>query len=361
MIWLSKLGRLCRMIPNWPEHSAKLAFRKRTSGALCNYCKKAAARIRWTRTASITWGCLTCSLSKSLKPRRPWKVRWQLGFRSRLLQKPSAAWLSPRQSNGLLESPTIVGFLYAFTKLASGITKLIMRSITLIISHLWRFIAAWIWRWHETSLRNAVTSSYRNRNHGDKPMKHKFTTMIMALSAMGALATQANAVTFDFQSNGQNVNLGPTSTFTVGGFSLTASGFLTSGGPTDLYAKFTSGNPSETGLGTALDSSEHEILTTDFIQLTLPTTPPSNFSMVLLASVQAGEQAKVYFTTTPGTLTGATLIGTITSADGSVTIPAGDQTGFIDITAGAANILLESATVNVPDSGSAVALLGIAL
>ena len=192
-------------------------------------------------------------------------------------------------------------------------------------------------------------------------MKYKFTTMIMALAAMGALATQANAVTFTFQENGSNVDLGPTSTFTVGGFSLTASGFLTSGGPTDLFAKFTLGNASETGLGTNIDA-EKEVNTTDFIQLTLPTTPPSNFSMVLLASVQFGEQAKVYFTTTPGTLTGATLIGTITNADGSVTIPAGDQTGFIDITAGAANILLESATVSsVPDSGSAVALLGIAL
>jgi len=191
-------------------------------------------------------------------------------------------------------------------------------------------------------------------------MKYKFTTMIMALAAMGALATQANAVTFTFQENGSNVDLGPTSTFTVGGFSLTASGFLTSGGPTDLYAKFTLGNPSETGLGTNIDA-EKEVNTTDFIQLTLPTTPPSNFNMVLLASVQFGEQAKVYFTTTPGTLTGATLIGTITNADGSVTIPAGDQTGFIDITAGAANILLESATISVPDSGSAVALLGIAL
>ncbi len=161
-------------------------------------------------------------------------------------------------------------------------------------------------------------------------MKYKFTTMIMALAAMGALATQANAVTFTFQENGSNVDLGTTSTFTVGGFSLTASGFLTNGTPTDLYAKFTLGNPTETGLGTAIDS-EHEINTTDFVQLTLPTTPPSNFNMVLLASVQFGEQAKVYFTTTPGTLTGATLIGTITNADGSVTIPAGDQTGFIDI------------------------------
>ena len=192
-------------------------------------------------------------------------------------------------------------------------------------------------------------------------MKHKFTTMIMALAAMGALATQANAVTFDFQSNGSNLNLGPTSIFTVGGFSLTASGFITlTGAPTDLYAK--SLGAGETGLGLAIDpSGQNEVTTNDFIQLTLPTTPPSNFQLVLLASVQTGEQALVYFTTTAGSLTGATLIGTITGADGSVTIPAADQTGFIDITAGAVNILLASATISTPDSGSAVALLGIAL
>ena len=193
-------------------------------------------------------------------------------------------------------------------------------------------------------------------------MKHKFTTMIMALAAMGALATQANAITFTFLENGSNVPLGTTSTFTESGFSLTASGFLTAGGTAILYAKDLGGT--ETGLGIAFvdPSGQNEITTNDFIQLTLPTTPPSNFQMVLLASVQTGESAKVYFTTTPGTLAGATLIGTITNADGSITIPAGDQTGFIDITAGAVNILLESATIaGVPDSGSAVALLGIAL
>jgi protein with PEP-CTERM/exosortase system signal len=79
--------------------------------------------------------------------------------------------------------------------------------------------------------------------------------------------------------------------------------------------------------------------------------------------VQQGEQAKVFFTTTPGSLTGATLIGTVTNADGSITVPAGDQTGFIDITAGVANVLLEGATIttSVPDGGSTIALLGVAL
>ena len=185
----------------------------------------------------------------------------------------------------------------------------------------------------------------------------------MALAAIGAgLATQAKAVNFTFQENGSNIDLGPTSTFTSGGFSLTASGFLTAGGTTNLFAKDLGGT--ETGLGTVSDpSGQHEIVTTNFVQLTLPTAPPSNFSMVLLTSVQTGESAQVFFTTTPGTLAGATLIGTVSNANGSISIPAGDQTGFIDITAGAANVLLAGAqiTTSVPDGGSTVALLGVAL
>ena len=194
-------------------------------------------------------------------------------------------------------------------------------------------------------------------------MKHKLTTIIMALAAIGAgLATQAKAVNFTFQENGSNIDLGPTSTFTSGGFSLTASGFLTAGGTTNLFAKDLGGT--ETGLGTTSDpSGQHEIVTTNFVQLTLPTAPPSNFSMVLLTSVQTGESAQVFFTTTPGTLAGATLIGTVSNVNGSISIPAGDQTGFIDITAGAANVLLAGAqiTTSVPDGGSTVALLGVAL
>jgi hypothetical protein len=188
-------------------------------------------------------------------------------------------------------------------------------------------------------------------------VKHKFTTIILTLAGMFAWATRANAdTTFNFLENGSNVDLGPTSTFIEGGFSLTASAFLTSGGTTHLYAKKLSNidGSSEIGLGTTSDpTGDHEITTNSFIQLTLPTTPSSNFQRVLLASVQEGEKALVYFTQTAGTLAGATLIGTVTNADGSVALPAGDQTGFIDITAGSANVLLSSATVDaVPESGS---------
>src|SRR6266480_4600112 len=109
-----------------------------------------------------------------------------------------------------------------------------------------------------------------HKNYRNKPMKHKFRTIIMALAAIGAgLATQAKAVNFTFQENGSNIDLGPTSTFTSGGFSLTASGFLTAGGTTNLFAKDLGGT--ETGLGTVSDpSGQHEIVTTNFVQLTLP-------------------------------------------------------------------------------------------
>jgi VPDSG-CTERM motif len=185
----------------------------------------------------------------------------------------------------------------------------------------------------------------------------------MALAGMGiAFAAQANPVTFTFLENGSNVDLGTTSTFSQGGLSLTASGFLTAGGSTHLYAK--SLGTTETGLGLTHDpSGDHEITPDDFVQLWLPTTPPSTFTMVVAASVQPGESALVYFNTAAGTLTGATLLGTITTEGGSVTIPAGDQIGFIDITAGSHNVLLESATFTptVPDGGSTIALLGVAL
>ena len=185
----------------------------------------------------------------------------------------------------------------------------------------------------------------------------KNNRLLAALAGMGlTLATQANAsLTFTFQENGSNVNLGNTSTFTESSVSVTASGFLTGGGATALYAK--NSGAGETGLGLAHDpSGQNEITSDDFVQLTLPTTPPTTATMVLLASVQGGESAKVYYTTTPGTLAGATLIGSIVGADGSVTIPVGDQNGYIDITAGAANVILSGFTVNpVPEPSTYIA------
>lgn len=184
----------------------------------------------------------------------------------------------------------------------------------------------------------------------------------MVLVGIGmALAAQAKAdLIFNFQENGSNTDLGPTSTFTEGGVSLTASGFLNSGAVSNLYAKSLGGD--EIGLGMSADpTGQNEIFTGGFVQLTLPTTPPAPLSLILTGSVQPGEQALVYFSPTAGSFTapGAQLIGTISDANNSVAIPPGDQNGFIDITAGGGNVLLASATV-VPESGT-IAFLGVGL
>jgi hypothetical protein len=191
---------------------------------------------------------------------------------------------------------------------------------------------------------------------------------ILAISAMGImLAVQSNAVTINFLENGSNVPLPTTSVFTDGGFSVTASAFFTAGGTTrpGLYAKNLGniGGSNEMGLGTTADpTGDHEITTSDFIQLSLATTPPSVFKLVLLTSVQPGESAKIYFTHSPGTLVGATPLGTVSNGDNSFTILGTDQTGYIDITAGLKNVLLNGIVIEpVPDGGWTVALFGFAL
>ena len=184
---------------------------------------------------------------------------------------------------------------------------------------------------------------------------------IAAVAAIGfAAALDANALTFTFQENGVG-NLGVSSSpFTESGFSLTATAFGP-GSPT-LWVKHDGGD--ENGLGLSNDT-DHEIKPGSFIQLSVPTTPPTTLNWVIAGSVQTGEQAVVYFTTTAGSLTGATQIGTLNS-DGtiSITSPYNTEMGYIDITAGAGNVLLDSVSVtvpSVPDGGMTVAMLGGAL
>jgi hypothetical protein len=83
--------------------------------------------------------------------------------------------------------------------------------------------------------------------------------------------------------------------------------------------------------------------------------------MVFLGSVQPGESALVYWSTKLGVL-GTTLIGTVTG-DGFVDISGYNMTGYIGITAGTGNVLIDgvTGTADVPDSGTTVAMLGCAL
>ena len=185
--------------------------------------------------------------------------------------------------------------------------------------------------------------------------------LLTALAAIGFAATfNANALTFSFLENGIGDLGSNTRNFTESGVTLTATGYGLGPNIVHLWAKNDGGD--ENGLGLSNDS-EHEIKPGSFIQLTVPTSPVTTFDFVIAGSVQSGESAKVYFSPTAGVL-GTILIGTLNGVDGSVPIPSIYQNGYIDITAGTGNVLLDGASVtvpSVPDGGLTVALLGGAL
>lgn len=183
-------------------------------------------------------------------------------------------------------------------------------------------------------------------------MSRKITLLLLAAAI--SFTVTANAAKFTFQEAG---DVGPTFTFNQDGYDLTLSAFLTAGGTTDLFvvnAAGTTGDP----------SGENKIATNTFIQITVPTSPASNFQSVSIGDIGAGESANIFFTQTAGSLVGATFLGTLTS-DGSFAIGSQFQNGYIDITAGAGNVLLTGAEVSpvtsVPDAGFTASLLGLGL
>ena len=196
----------------------------------------------------------------------------------------------------------------------------------------------------------------------------KTNTLLTTLAVVGlAVAAQATPVTFDFQQFGNNVNLGTSKTFSSGSASISAYGFASSGGlATDLFAKYTLGDPGETGLGIVSDPTGNtEIWGTTFVQLhSAIGLPTINISF---GSTTAGEVAEIYYSTTLGVL--GTLLTTFT-AGGSYDIAADKQLGYISLKAGGStgsgvpNVLLTGATVNTPtapDGGSTIMLMGAAL
>ncbi len=192
-------------------------------------------------------------------------------------------------------------------------------------------------------------------------MKIKNILAITALVGLGMTA-QAAPIVFDFLSDGSNLALGSSHTFTSGGASLTA--YASS---SQLYAKLANG---ESGLGLTGDpSGDNEIWAGEFIQL-LSATGSSSFaiSSISLDSTTAGEIANIYFSTVQGTL--GILIGSV-SSDTSFAISSIYQNGFIGVGAGgiggggtgskASNVLIGSVTGYVPDGGTTVAMLGGAI
>jgi hypothetical protein len=176
---------------------------------------------------------------------------------------------------------------------------------------------------------------------------------ILAVSALVGLGVSAQATTITFLENGANVDLGSSSTFTEGSASLTA--YASPG--QELYAKNKGGD--EIGLGINSDpTGDHEIWGSTYIQLLSSTSGGFDVTGISLGSVTGSDVAKIYFSSSLGTL--GTLIGTYTT-DTTFSVASADQNGYINIAVGGGNILLGAVTGTVPDGGSTVALLGLGL
>ena len=93
---LSKHEKLCRMILNWREPSAKYPTREKIILVLFNCCGRVPVRPRWTPRGPTTWGHRQLQQAKAPSHRGPGTARWQLGFRSRLLRMPGGCSLKQK-------------------------------------------------------------------------------------------------------------------------------------------------------------------------------------------------------------------------------------------------------------------------
>lgn len=199
----------------------------------------------------------------------------------------------------------------------------------------------------------------------------KFTQppiLAAALLLFGSISSaSAASLVFDFSPTSPGQNVGTTEDYTVGGATITASGWLVAGGATELYQKYTDGQSYETGLGIAADG-DHEIPNPYFVQLAVSDLLAKGFDSISfkLGSLQNGEKANIYGITQSGTLTGASLLQTLTGTPLEQTWSTaltGSYLyfGFTGGGSGGADPVLESATASVPDGGSMVLLLGSAI
>lgn len=179
---------------------------------------------------------------------------------------------------------------------------------------------------------------------------------IIAISALVGVGISAQAITVDytFLENGLG-NLGPTSTFNEGGYSVTATGENDT-----LYGKEQGGD--ENGLGVATTDPDHEINTVGWVQLNISALSGASLAKIFLGSVTPPDIAEIYYSDTANTL--GTLITSVT-ADGSVDITSYLSHKYIDVIAGAGNVLIDSLQANipsnVPDGGTTAAMLGATL
>jgi hypothetical protein len=179
-------------------------------------------------------------------------------------------------------------------------------------------------------------------------------------------AAHAATITFNFDVCGSatntglsNVNCGPTSTYTVGGFTITATADP-SGSRNLLFAKNGGAGSGEQGLGLTSDGSgENEITPGHFIQLDVSSIIGNDPLSVIMNSTTGGETWKVVETNTANSMAGGVTEATGTN-ELAFTINPGDKYLDVTETTEGGNILLSSLsfTTAVTPEPSSLVLLG---
>lgn len=179
-------------------------------------------------------------------------------------------------------------------------------------------------------------------------MKYRFLALLAVAMVISSLPALAFDVTWQFANSTMNGNYGTSKTFTGSDATtmITAEGFLTAGGTTNLWGKYTSGDPTETGLG-IMNQVAHEIDSSQFVQFDVSSLLSSftggSFS---LGSLQSGESFLLCGSNSSGTL-GATCTPAIFEAGSTTTntvnLMSWGSFNYYDITGGpAGDTLIDS-------------------
>ncbi len=205
-----------------------------------------------------------------------------------------------------------------------------------------------------------------------------------ALAILGLLVCSAQAdiiITWNFDSPTGSVSSPHTYFDTTSTFQIIASGFTTTNAAptsgtwtpgtvasTPLFGKFTSGDPSETGLGLAALDPENEIVVKSMVQLDLANLIAHGLTdpIISMGSVQAGESFAVFGTNTAADA-GGTPSGTfLNGGTGLPVIQTFSLSGypsdrFIWITATKTDVLLLNGLTSTVPEPSTLLLLGSGL